>query len=311
MRRILSVTLILYITMKKLQKLPLERIYSILPTEIKQNRKIISFRGGIGVAIGIDSSLLRHLKLATSPYLLEDYRMGLVLRGKLHGYINLREYVIEEGSIVFVTPGTIVEPIDVSDDFLMQGVGLPADKFLLAHGGKLPKLFNGQISDGRILTSMTDREMISRIMCLLHDLLEREEPFEDVVLHMVATLSYYYDQLFHDRTSMPTPTHTGEIFNRFLRLVNLYGCREHQLSFYADKLCITSRYLGTVVLSTSGIGAKEWIDRAIISTAKVLLRHSDKQTTEVANELNFPNVSFFCKYFKRLTGVTPQQYRTN
>lgn len=64
-----------------------------------------------------------------------------------------------------------------------------------------------------------------------------------------------------------------------------------------------------MVLSTSGVGAKEWIDRAVISTAKVLLRHSDKQTSEIADELNFPNVSFFCKYFKRLTGSTPLQYR--
>lgn len=91
--------------------------------------------------------------------------------------------------------------------------------------------------------------------------------------------------------------------------MNLYGQREHQLGFYADKLCITSRYLGTVILSESGVGAKEWIDRAIISAAKVQLRHSDRQTTQIADELNFPNVSFFCKYFKRLTGFTPQQYR--
>ena len=86
-------------------------------------------------------------------------------------------------------------------------------------------------------------------------------------------------------------------------------CIRDRLAFYAEKLCITSRYLGTVILNESGVGAKEWIDRAVISTAKVLLRHSDKQTTQIADELNFPNASFFCKYFKRLTRLTPQQYR--
>lgn len=94
-------------------------------------------------------------------------------------------------------------------------------------------------------------------------------------------------------------------------LVNLYGKREHQLGFYAGKLCITSRYLDTLIQSPSGVKAKDWIDRAIISSVKVMLRHSEKQTSQITDELNFPNASFFCKYFKHITGLTPQQYRGN
>lgn len=235
--------------------------------------------------------------------------MGMVVRGQLRGIINLQEYTLQEGTIVFITPGTIVEPLEVSDDFLLEGMGLPADLFLMAHGGRLPELFNGQVKDGRRIVSFEERTILDRMLRLLHDLMGEDGTNKEVIYSLITTVTHYYDQLFHNRTSVSSPSHSNEIFNRFLRLVNLHGSKEHQLAFYAEKLCITSRYLGTVVLASCGVGAKEWIDRAVISTAKVLLRHSDKQTSEIADELNFPNVSFFCKYFKRLTGSTPQQYR--
>lgn len=295
--------------MRQPQKLPLDKIYNYLPNEIKQNKKILSFRNGIGIAIRIDNTLFHHLRLASSPFILEDYRMGMIVQGKLRGIINLREHTMQEGTLVFVTPGTIVEPQEVSDDFLLEGIGLPADIFLMAHGGRLPELFNGQTKDGRRIIPLEDRMMLDRMLRLLRDLMERKDTSESVIYSMISTITNYYGQQFRDRTNASVTSHSNEIFNRFLLLVNLHGCREHQLSFYAKQLCITSRYLGTLVLSTSGVGAKEWIDRAIISTAKVLLRHSNKQTTQIADELNFPNPSFFCKYFKRITGFTPQQYR--
>lgn len=295
--------------MKQLQRLPLEKIYNMLPEETKRNKNLLSFRNGLGVVIGIDGYFFRHVGMASSPFILEDYRLGMIVRGTLRGIVNLREYRMTEGTIVFITPGTIVEPLEVSDDFLIEGMGVPADQFLLAHGGKLPELFNGQVMDGRRIIACEERTFLDKMFRLLHDLTGEKSINKDVIYSMITTLTHYYDQLFHDRIASPAPTHSGEIFNRFLRLVNLHGSREHQLAFYADKLCITSRYLGTVVQTTSGVGAKEWIDRAIISRAKVLLRHSDKQSSQIADELNFPNASFFCKYFKRMTGLTPRQYR--
>lgn len=295
--------------MKQLKRLPLDKMYKILPEDTKQNKKLLSYQDGMGVVIGIDGFLFRHLGMASSPFLLEDYRMGLIVRGQLRGIVNLQEHVMKEGTIVFITPGTIVEPLEVSDDFLLEGMGLPADQFLIAHGGRVPELFNGQVKDGRRVVTFEARTFLDRMLRLLHDLMREVDISKEVIYSMVSTVTHYYDQLFGNCASVTSPSHSNDLFNRFLRLVNLYGQREHQLGFYADKLCITSRYLGTVILSESGVGAKEWIDRAIISAAKVQLRHSDKLTTQIAEELNFPNVSFFCKYFKRLTGFTPQQYR--
>ena len=74
-------------------------------------------------------------------------------------------------------------------------------------------------------------------------------------------------------------------------------------------MCITVRYLSTMIRKASGVTAKEWIDRSLVTQAKVMLSYSGRNVAQIADELNFPNASFFCKYFKRLTGCTPQQYR--
>ena len=297
--------------MKQPERMPLDKIYSILPAEAKQDKKLIAFEGGVGVAIGITKDLFQRLKLNGSPYLLKGFRLGLLIRGQMHGIINLREHVITQGSLIYITPGTIVDPIDVSDDFLLVGVGLSADKFHLAHKGALPELFNGKMSDGYKKIESDDFDLLYKMFRTLRDLLERQGMADGVVFGMLTAITHYYDKLFRDGNDAPPPSHSKDIFNRFLHLVNLHGCQEHQLNFYADRLCITTRYLGTVVQATSGIGAKTWIDRAIIASAKVMLRHTDKQTSQIADELHFPNASFFCKYFKRMTGYTPLQYRNS
>ena len=64
-----------------------------------------------------------------------------------------------------------------------------------------------------------------------------------------------------------------------------------------------------MIRQASGITAKDWIDRAVITAAKVMLRYSNLQIAEIAERLHFPNPSFFCKYFKRLEGCTPQEYK--
>ena len=74
-------------------------------------------------------------------------------------------------------------------------------------------------------------------------------------------------------------------------------------------MCLTERYLSTIIRQTSGVTAKEWIDRALITRIKVELMHTNKPIAQIADELHVPNPSFFSKYFKRETGMPPGEYR--
>ena len=122
---------------------------------------------------------------------------------------------------------------------------------------------------------------------------------------------HHYDGLYRQQAERQQALLSREqtIFDRFIYLVNQHVAREHQIAFYAAKMCLTERYLGTIIRQASGVTAKEWIDRALVARIQVALRHTDKTVAQIADELSFPNPSFFCKYFKRLTGLTPQEFR--
>ena len=281
------------------------------------------FKDGFAIAIDVNRLFKPFISSNQSPFLLEDYRLGVVKRGKMHSYINLQEYTIEANNIIFVCPGSIVEPIEMSDDFMLMGIGIPSDMFNLAHSGNLPELFRRQSKQG--VQHITDEQMqlLNHMFFLLWEIAHSQEVSagntnssyqkgaeQEVVYNMLSTITHYYNILFtQEQNNTGGHSSANDIFDRFLQLVNDHCQSERQLAFYAEKICITERYLGTVIRQTSGITAKEWIDKAVITSAKVKLRHSNLQIAEITEALHFPNPSFFCKYFKRLTGCTPQEYR--
>lgn len=129
-----------------------------------------------------------------------------------------------------------------------------------------------------------------------------------------SLISLYFHQLdFVRKRSQSTErqqhTRQEDIFNRFLELVNKYAVRERSIAFYADWLFLTPRYLSTLVRQASGRTVMDWVNEAVMQEAKLMLRHTDKLVYQIADELNFPNASFFSKYFRRMAGMTPNDYR--
>ena len=99
--------------------------------------------------------------------------------------------------------------------------------------------------------------------------------------------------------------------HEFVRLVRKHFRLEHSVRFYANKLCISPKYLSLVVKESSGRSAAEIIDEYLLLEAKNLLRFSGKNIQQVAYELNFSNQSSFGKYFKHLTGMSPSEFQNS
>ncbi|MDE6390585.1 MAG: helix-turn-helix domain-containing protein, partial [Duncaniella sp.] len=81
--------------------------------------------------------------------------------------------------------------------------------------------------------------------------------------------------------------------------------------YYAARLFVTPKHLSAVLKEMSGQTAGEWIDKRVILEAKLMLRSTGMNIQEISTALNFSNQSFFGKYFKHLTGISPRDYRTN
>ena len=100
-----------------------------------------------------------------------------------------------------------------------------------------------------------------------------------------------------------------KVFTRFLKMVEENCKRERRVSWYAQQLNITPKYLSTAVKRISGRTAVEWIESYVTMELRVLLKNSTKSIKEITEELNFPNQSFLGKYFKEHVGMTPSAYR--
>lgn len=100
-----------------------------------------------------------------------------------------------------------------------------------------------------------------------------------------------------------------EMVNRFQSLVSSHYMTERSTAFYADALCITPKHLAVIVKAVSGRTPSEVISRAVMADAKSKLKSTGMSVAEISDSLNFPNPSFFCKYFRRHAGCSPKSYR--
>ncbi|HBV50274.1 MAG TPA: AraC family transcriptional regulator [Alistipes sp.] len=99
-------------------------------------------------------------------------------------------------------------------------------------------------------------------------------------------------------------------FRKFLQTLSEHYKEERSVGFYARELCVTPKYLTTLVKRISSKSVSEWIEIYVILEAKTLLKYSSLSIQEIAYTLNFPNQSFFGSYFKRNTGMSPSQYKS-
>ena len=246
------------------------------------------------------------------PFIINDHRFGIITRGEGEVNFNLVDHHLTEGTLIYIGPGTIITPIRFSNDLELQGIGLFADFPMPFADGQFPSAFNGQVRDFQLPVAKEDLQTARNILDTLWHLVHQPDYHRQTASSLVAALMHHYDRLFHQQADNLAATRSREqtIFDRFILLVNQHCREQHQISYYAERLCLTERYLGTIVRQTSGTTAKEWIDRALIARIKVELRHTDKSVARISEEMNFPNPSFFSKYFKRLTQQTPAQYRS-
>lgn len=161
-----------------------------------------------------------------------------------------------------------------------------------------------------------EEEEITKYMSLLDSAVEVEEnPFklyEQKLLLLALTYricSMYNRKLVNDGEE--AGGRRNEVFIRLIQLIEKYYMQERGVEFYADKLCLSPKYLSAVSKSICGYTVQELVFKAIIRKCISLLKNTQKNIQEISNEFGFPNASYFGTFFKKQMGMSPQQYRRN
>lgn len=256
-----------------------------------------------------NKDLVSHL--LSQPFMMDEIRILVLQRGYVNVSVNMVSHRIEAGTMVFVGRYVVTELTDVSDDIQAFVLSMSDELLRLAVGNVMPKAFDGRLQNFILPLTPSEIEYLDCLHLIIYNSLKHQASSSQVVLQLVGAMMTHISYLWEKSEAMQENTKSREqqLFTRFIRLVAQYATERHGLDFYASHLCVTPRYMSTIVRYVSGKSAKHWIDEATINAIKVQLRYTDKQVAEIAYDMNFPNSSFFCKYFKRLTGMTPMDYR--
>ncbi|MCQ2291746.1 MAG: helix-turn-helix domain-containing protein [Bacteroidales bacterium] len=227
--------------------------------------------------------------------------------------VNMKEYDVSAPSILIVLPGQVVEAISHSEDLKYKVIVMSRHfcEGLLFSVGETFQLLR-DFSDVPVIGGPDDSFIFNIYFDMLANLLkapENEHKFkaaQHLTLAMFYGYGYVYTQVKKDEVSLNRKTF---VFKEFSSLVEKHFQSERKLSFYADKLCVTPKYLSVVTKDLMGVSALRFIEGYVITEAKVLLRSTDLSLQQISLRLNFSTQSDFGKYFKKSTGLSPSAYR--
>ena len=247
------------------------------------------------------------------PYRLQEGRIAIITNGRARVLINLIEYIFRPNYISLIAPGSIIQIIETSQDFDAHMMAIEHNFLPVSGKEEFFAHFLQRKKNLLLPLTTTEQVQIENFITVMWDVLQEPVFRKEVIQHLLAGLLYNIEYIAKNKgQSESSPlTHQNDIFQRFISLVNTYSKTERNVSFYADKLCLTPRYLNTVIRQARQQTVMDWINQSIILEAKVLLKHSNRLVYQISDELNFPNPSFFSKFFKRMTGMTPQEYQKN
>ncbi|MDE5678241.1 MAG: AraC family transcriptional regulator [Phocaeicola sp.] len=236
----------------------------------------------------------------------------LCLRGECDITIHLSEYQIKENNIVTILPETFVHVHRQSPDCRLFLVGFNKELLSGTH------LFNSTMSYLSLVieSPVTPlRPELTRLfrdyfMVLLRMKKINEKPNKELAGAMLLTILHGISSIHQDvNTPIRNFNRGDEIVKRLVQHIIKHYTQERSVTFYADLLHISPQHLSTTVNKVTGKTVTDIIAKLVITDAQAKLKSTDLTIQEIAYSLNFPDISFFGKYFKRYTGMSPKQYR--
>ena len=254
--------------------------------------------------------------LDTSGYFfLQGIALFLIEKGHSTIEVNTTTYELKKGCVFAAFPGQIIHVIHISDDIKPLCIACSIDMMndlmsqvkdslqLFQHAKQSP--FQQREGDVFEQIKKSFRHIQEKIKVT-----KGNRYHYQIIKNLVISTAFECIDILTEKCIEPQGSNRKRaLFNAFLQKVEEEHRENHSVKYYADELFITPKYLSTVIEEMSGKGAKQWIDEYIALDAKVLLQSTQKDIQEISNELNFIDVSFFGKFFKRMTGMSPKAFR--
>lgn len=266
----------------------------------------------------ITASSDSQMEIFRFPCRINAFIIGVGIEGETSVSLNLHEHRLKKDSMFIFTPKNILQVN--SDEYFKADVIAVSTDFMrrinIDTKNMIPLFLQFAAKPSLTISSEESRSLRGFISQVERETRGPETHFSfDIISGLIAATVYKIGDIMYNYLSehpeMRNPSHNRaeEYFKQFTQLLGDHYRNERSVGFYARQLCITPKYLTTLIKRISGQSVSEWIDNYVILEAKTLLKFSDMSIQEIAYYLNFPNQSFFGSYFKRNTGMSPSQYK--
>lgn len=261
---------------------------------------------------------LEKITETNKSYMFEEVCIILCLGGQGSIFINEKEYIIGPNIILFIPSNYIVRTTSNENQNKYNF------KVLFFSSNLIPSRTIAK--DYQIVIEIRKRSCIKisaqmmNELVLYYDFLKnksekpatifKEKIIKNLLLTYLIKVTEAYALSDHSDNEL-TKSRGIVITEQFFELVSIHFKEERKLNFYADKMCVSVKYLSQTIKKTTNQSAISWINQSVIYKIKHLLKTTDMTAAEIANHLNFPNASFFGRYFKDHTNATPNQFRNN
>lgn len=255
------------------------------------------------------------------PFRFDGLLFVWCIKGSLNISINLNEYQVNESTLFLCLPGNILKLNEIVGDHeeLHYVCVAMTKEFASNQKIDLNNTYSNVLSlldDPRVTIGSEEGAIMARQLDLIarvasSDLKHRKECVLSLWSSMLCVFACVLDKVQDTEEPKQVGSRSRLLSDQFLRLVGQYHTKYRNVGFYADKLCLTPKYLSKLIKTATGRSAPEWIDSYVILEAKNLLKYSNCTIKEIVYKLNFPNQSVFYKFFKARTGMTPSEYRNS
>lgn len=250
-----------------------------------------------------------------SPCRLKAGIFVLLLDGDIEASINLTQYKIQPTSFVTILPQSILQIHKANGNLKIYFIGFSS---LFLENNNMFKTISDyyyRIRENPVIQlEDKDTPIYHHYFELL--LKAQENGYlpanEEISKSILQLLLLCQKETYKNITPSDSPlAKSKKITKEFSELVLRHYMKERNVSFYAERLSITAAHLSTTIKETTGRTCTEIISAMVIMDAKNQLKSTDIPIYQIADSLNFSNVSFFGKYFKRYVGMGPQEYRNS
>lgn len=236
------------------------------------------------------------------------------LQGKAIVSANLERRVFRSGNIAVIFPDTLFVIHKACGDFLVRTVELSptlTDEVILP----LSSAFFERIYNEPILPTTVEQRTLWETWDTLTDHYTQCSAAKSARmmfrnhlqnLFLAIEVKLVFDAPFENIKPLSS---SRRLFNSFCKLLTEHCYEQHEVKFYADKLCITPYYLSQITSRITDVTPNQLIDRQIVAEIKHLLTTTDMTITEIAYRFHFDSTSYLGRYFRRHTGMTPTEFR--